>query len=156
MQLLLKSFLLLTFLILTLASCQLSPVEEIQDGSIQTKENSFAENDKIGLIRTEAIPSTYFLKLGFLCEPEMNESYTKRAASLVNRKIFALFFGKNDKFLVKKSLVFNSKLIAYVEITAPIYDRTEKIQLQVKNRTLSVTRDYMNRPVLLPDSVCDN
>ncbi len=146
-------FIILGFL-LVLSACQISAKDEALDGSIQQK-NNFAEGSNIGLIETDATPSRYLLKLGFVCEPEMNESYKRRVENLLNKMIYISFFGEAEKFLVRKVMFYNSKMIAYVEITKPVFDKTERVELQVKNRSLNISKEQFNRPILLPDSVCN-
>lgn len=137
-----------------LAACQISPKDELIDGSIQEK-NIYVEDDKIGLLAIESKPARYFLKLAFLCEPEFTDTYKKRTEHLVNQTIYVSFYSNLDKFLVRKAMFFNKKIVAYAELTKSIFDKTNQINLQIKNRTLTFKKDQFDRPILLPDSVCN-
>ncbi len=151
----LRSLMIVLFLFFSIAACKSAPPSESTE--VLNEPMSTAEEPiKLGLSKKELpnLKPVYSINLEFLCEPELDSFYKKRTESLIRHEVYVLFFDLNDKYLARKTLKFNPKLIASAESNSLIHNRTLRIELKIKNKKLNLTNEQLTRPILLPDSVC--
>ncbi|MBC7741955.1 MAG: hypothetical protein H7061_07150 [Bdellovibrionaceae bacterium] len=111
--------------------------------------------DELGL---HTVPTrqgeTYFINIGFVCEPERDADYRKRTEKLVNQKVLALFYNANDKIVSQSLVFFDTKAILRVEVDADTIDQMVRVELRFKNKTIVAARERLSSPVRLPESIC--
>ena len=146
------------FLFLGCQTNSITPIEEKAfplsgDAEIDSQISQF-NNEYTKNLGFSTYDNKYFLRITFRCQPEMNESYRRRVETIVSEKIYLKFFEKNDQFIDRGSMKFNSLVIAFDQVSKKIFDKTDRIEFNVKNRTVNATREELKKPILLPDSVC--
>ncbi len=125
--------------------------------SCQTPKKTVIDHgDELGFGTTHELGKDfYYLNLGFICEPERDVTYKKRTGKLVNLKAVVIFYQGDDKVLSQAASIINNKILFYSLVDKIAFEKTQAIELEIRNTTITVNRERLSAPITLPNSICD-